>query len=118
MGARQADALAAMDAATAGQWRLFSKMGDGLACGPADPKCQGSDFTLLAGEMVTAGYGCIPPFDTGSGGGSGPTGGGGWEFTLAARGSVAGDSSLVQVEARLHAAVSAAIAALVTGQLG
>jgi hypothetical protein len=92
--------MAAMDAATGGRWRIFSKLGAGYSS------------SRSVGEIVTAGYGCVPAFDDDAGGSSG-----GFEFALAARASVPGDDLLVKAQERLYAAVSAAIGAMVTGTI-
>lgn len=89
-------ALAAMDEASGGQWRIFSKLGAGYSS------------SRSVGEVLTAGYGCIPAI-TGQQGG--------WEFTLAARGSVSLDFDLAKAEAAVLAAVEAALVALALGDL-
>ena len=91
-------ALAAMDQATGGAWRVHSKLGAGYST------------SRSVGEVVTAGYGCVP-----FGGGGG---GGGWEFTVAARASVALDTDLSGAEGRVIAAVEAALVAMVGGGIG
>jgi hypothetical protein len=115
-GARSSsdDALVAMDAATDGQWRVFSKLGAGCqAPDGAKASCTGA----TAGQIITVGYGCVPPFAE-QGDGADPTGGRGWEFAIAARASVAGDVSLEAADAKLAAAVSAALVAMAMGALG
>lgn len=96
-GGSATGALRAMDEASGGQWRIFSKLGAGYST------------SRSVGEVITAGYGCIP--DAGS------ASGGGWEFTLAARGSVPKDFDLSGAEAAVFAAVEAALVAMTTAAI-
>lgn len=101
-------ALAAMDTATGGLWRVHSKLGAGYST------------SRKVGEIVTAGYGCVPSWSSGGGDGGGSGAGenqGGWEFTIAARGSVPLDYDLSKVELRVASAVEAALLAMATGKL-
>ena len=82
-----------MDDATDGQWRILSKLGAGYST------------SRSVGEIISAGYGCVP------------LEGFNWEFTLAARASVALDIDLVHAERRLVAAVEATLVAMATGKL-
>ena len=83
--------------ATGGLWRIFSKLGAGYSS------------SRSRGEIVTAGYTCIPEYEGG--------GGGGFELSLAARASAPNDTLLVTAQGRVHAAVSAAVAAVVSGEV-
>lgn len=75
-----------------GQWRIFSKLGAGYSS------------SRYVGEIVSNAYACIPAYDS-----DGTTVIGGLEFTIAARGSIAQDSSLVSVEQHVRDAVSNAV---------
>eukprot|EP01032_Pedospumella_encystans_P009522 gene9522-11200_t len=74
------------------QWRVFSKLGAGYS----------SDRSR--GEIVSNAYTCLPRYEAGS-----STAVGGIEFTIAARSSVAQDSSLNKAEDKLHAAMDKAL---------
>jgi len=62
-----------------GEWRIFSKRGNGYST------------SRLVGEIVTNAYLCLPMKD-----------GGGIEVTLSAKGSVPNDTSLIQVQAQVE----------------
>ena len=85
--------MEAIDEGTGGEWRIFSKLGAGYSS------------SRSRGEIVTAGYTCIPRYGDE----------GGVEFSIAARASVPDDTLLVGAQARLHAAVSSAVAAVASG---
>lgn len=75
-----------------GQWRIFSKLGAGYST------------SRYVGEIVTNAHVCLPAYNE-----DGKTIGG-LELTLTGRGSIPQDSSLNTVDARLQAAVNAAVA--------
>lgn len=90
-----------MDNANHGTWRIFSKLGAGYSS------------SRSVGEIVTAGYGCMPFTSASDNSGSID----GYEFTIAARSSVALDYDLSGAEEVLMDAVSSIITAMVEGQL-
>jgi hypothetical protein len=85
-----------MDIANNGTWRIFSKLGAGYSS------------SRKVGEIVTAGYGCIP---------SATTSGESYEFSIAARASVPLDYDLSRADLVLIDAVTSIIAAMVDGKL-
>jgi len=86
-----------IDEISAGQWRIFSKLG-----------CGWSTYRLV-GEMVSNAYGCIPS--------SSSSNKDGVEFTIHVRGSVPGDSSLNIVQEQVLAGMQAVVAAIQSGEL-
>ena len=88
---------------------MFSKLGAGYST------------SRSVGEIVTAGYACVPAFDFSDdqyecSDCDGPSYGG-LEFALAARASVSGDTLLVGAQERVRAAVDAAVGALARGDV-
>lgn len=84
-----------------GSWRLFSKLGAGWSS------------SRLRGEILSATYAAWPVLDsTGA-----PVIDAGVEFVVVARGSVPQDTTLVQAQADVHAAIGKVVSAIYNKEL-
>lgn len=84
----------AIEARSGGTWRIFSKLGDGWS------------LSRAVGEVLTNAYACLPL-----------RGGGGVEFLVSARASVANDTDTSQADLKLQRAVSSVVEAIVDGRI-
>ena len=131
--------MTAVEEASAGRWRIFSKLGNGCSLLGQKAAC---DYDAH-GEIVSNAYACLPGVHSNnpnedpavankircvtsrevggrgefSGGSSGDGGarGGGLEFTISVRGSVANDPSFAQADARVAKAMGQALDAILSG---
>ena len=75
-----------------GNWRIFSKLGAGYST------------TRERGEIVSIAYGCLPPVIREDGSGHD-----GLQISIACRGSVANDVTLVKAQAAVKSSIEEAI---------
>lgn len=94
--------MTAIDEASRGTWRIFSKLGAGYSS------------SRSVGEIVSNAYACLPNIGMG---GQGKVDGTGFEFTINVRGSQPNDSSLLKAQEQVFVAMKQAVEALIAGKL-